>query len=68
MSNGIHHHIRHLSDPHKVEDGWGGVDVVLYLLDRDHVLAGKEDVVIRTTNLFEMVLGVQEGHFNRCLF
>ena len=31
--NGIYHHIHHLSDPHKGEDGLAGVDAVLYQWD-----------------------------------
>ena len=39
----------------------GGLDAVLYQRDRDHVLEGIEDEVVGTSNLLEMVLGVQEG-------
>ena len=31
--SGIQHHIHHLSDPYKGEDGWGGVVTVLYIWD-----------------------------------
>ena len=58
---GIHHHIHHLSDPHKGEDGLGGLDAVLYQRDWDHVLDGIVDEVVWTSNLLEMVLGVMEG-------
>ena len=37
------------------------MDTVLYLQDRDHVLVGKENGVIGTSNLLEMVPGVLEG-------
>ena len=36
--SGIQHHIHHLSDPYKGEDGWGGVVTVLYMWDWGHVL------------------------------
>ena len=37
------------------------MDAVLYLQDRDHVLVGKENGVVGTSNLLEMVPGVLEG-------
>ena len=43
---GIHHHIHHLSDPHKGEDGLGGLDAVLYQRDWDHVLHRIVDEVV----------------------
>ena len=55
-------------NPDKGKDGSGGVDPLLYQQDCNHVLEGKEDGVIGTSNLLEMVLGVLEGLFNRGLF
>ena len=49
-------------------DGLGGVDAVLYQEDWDHVLAGKEDGVVGTSNLLEMVPGVLEGQTSGGLF
>ena len=44
------------------------MDAVLYLRDRDHVLVGKENGVVGTSNLLEMVPGVLEGQTSRGLF
>ena len=44
------------------------MDAVLYLRDRDHVLAGKENGVVGTSNLLEMVPGVLEGHIFKLNF
>ena len=44
------------------------MDAVLYLRDRDHVLVGKENGVIGTSNLLEMVPGVLEGQTSGDLF
>ena len=44
------------------------MDAVLYLQDRDHVLAGKENGVVGTSNLLEMVPGVLEGQTSGDLF
>ena len=42
------------------EDGLGGVAAILYQQDWDHVLKCKEDGVVGTSNLLEMVLVVLE--------
>ena len=44
------------------------MDAVLYLRDRDHVLVGKENGVIGTSNLLEMIPGVLEGQTSGGLF
>ena len=44
------------------------MDAVLYLQDRDHVLVGKENEVVGTSNLLEMVPGVLEGQTSGGLF
>ena len=44
------------------------MDAVLYLRDRDHVLVGKENGVVGTSNLLEMVPGVLEGQTSGGLF
>ena len=57
----VQYHIINISDPHKGEDGLGGVDPALYQRDWDLVLQGIEDEDVGTSNLLEMVLGVLEG-------
>ena len=44
------------------------MDAVLYLRDRDHVLVGKENGGVGTSNLLEMVPGVLEGQTSEGLF
>ena len=53
---------------YKGEDGLDGVAAVLFKKDWDHVLEGKEDGVVGTSNLLEIVLGVLEGLFGKGLF